>query len=158
MIYYIYLVPELDAPPAPTKECPNNLATTCNLRCTNGNYLLDTNGCPTCACTSDSSVKRIDPPQTSCPLRKCRANCGDAGYKIDENGCQTCECASKSQVQCSRVMCRMFCVNGFGRDENGCEICKCNDSPQPCPAVNCPNTCLNGYRKDYSGKIRNTNY
>jgi hypothetical protein len=92
-------------------------------------------------------------PPNNCPLLKCRSNCGDAGYKSDENGCRTCECAAKPRVQCSRVMCRMFCVNGFRRDENGCEICKCNDSPQPCPQLNCENICLNGYRKDYSGKI-----
>lgn len=87
-----------------------------------------------------------------CPLLKCRANCGELGYKSDENGCRTCECATKTiKTECSRVMCRMFCVNGFRRDENGCEICSCNSSPQPCPQLQCKNICVNGYRKDYSG-------
>jgi hypothetical protein len=96
-----------------------------------------------------------------CPLLKCRANCGDAGYESDENGCRTCKCATtsdkdtvpKPRVECSRLMCRMYCVNGFARNENGCEICKCNTSPQACPEVNCDKTCSNGYQKDYSGKI-----
>ena len=51
-------------------------------------------------------------------------------------------------------MCRMFCENGFKRDENGCEYCACNESPQPCPALNCDIFCTNGFRKDYSGRKR----
>jgi hypothetical protein len=117
--------------------CPDDFITKCDLQCPNGNYLPDENGCPTCACAP------------TCPEIKCRANCGDAGYVIDENGCQTCKCVAK--VQCARVMCRMFCQNGFKRDENGCEYCACNESPQPCPVLNCENSCSNGYRKDYSG-------
>ncbi|UJR36259.1 hypothetical protein I4U23_028989 [Adineta vaga] len=152
-------VSELDEPPSPTKECPTNLATTCNLRCTNGNYLLDTKGCPTCACTSEASIKRIGRPPINCPLVKCTEDCGDRGYKLNANGCRTCECssvdskgiASKPRVECSDLMCRMHCVHGFRRDENECELCQCNDSPQPCPKLNCQNTCSNGYRKDYSG-------
>lgn len=120
-------------------NCPEDFRQTCNLECSNGNYLLDDKGCPTCACES------------ACPEIKCRANCGDAGYVIDENGCQTCVCAKKERVQCSKVMCRMFCEHGFKRDENGCEYCACNSSPQPCPALNCDNSCPSGYQKDYSG-------
>jgi hypothetical protein len=119
--------------------CPQDFATTCNLQCPNGNYLLDDKGCPTCACAA------------ICPEIKCRANCGDAGYQLDENGCQTCKCVSKEKVQCSRFMCRMYCQNGFKRDENGCEYCACNESPQECPQLTCENLCSNGYRKDYSG-------
>ncbi len=153
--YYIYLVPESVGPPAPTEKCPLNLGTTCNLQCENNNYELDEKGCAKCACASEQSIKRIGRPPNDCPLLKCQANCGSAGYKTDENGCGTCECAAKSSaVECSRVMCRMFCVHGFRRDGNGCEVCKCNDSPQPCPELNCGNTCLNGYRKDYSGNLR----
>ncbi|CAF1422311.1 unnamed protein product [Adineta steineri] len=144
-------VPEADGPPAPTQECPNNLATTCTLRCTNGNYLLDTKGCPTCACASDTAIKPNDQSANNCPLRKCKASCADNSYKVDDKGCRTCECTAKPRVECSGVMCRMFCVNGFRRDENGCEVCQCNDDPQPCPKLNCQKTCSNGYRKDYSG-------
>lgn len=116
--------------------------------------MLDENGCPTCACASDQSIKPIGRSPNDCPLMKCRANCGSAGYKINEKGCRTCECASKSsKVECSQTMCRMFCDHGFRRDENGCEICKCNESPQSCPELNCGNACLTGYRKDYSGKM-----
>jgi len=146
------IVAEPVGPPSATKKCPNNLATTCNLQCVDGNYALDEEGCPTCVCAADQSVKRIGRPPKSCPLVKCRVNCGDAGYKIDENGCQTCECLPKSAVvECPPAMCRMYCVHGFRRDENGCEICQCNDSPQPCPALSCPKICSKGYRKDYSG-------
>ncbi|CAF0784204.1 unnamed protein product [Rotaria sordida] len=152
-------VSEPIASPSPTEECPNDLSKTCNLQCSNGNYLLDAKGCPTCACASDTSKDRIGQPPYECPKYKCAADCGDAGYVYDENGCRTCECASKQakdaitkpKVECSRVMCRMYCVHGFSRDENGCEICKCNKSPQPCPQYKCENKCLNGYRKDYSG-------
>ncbi|CAF3075536.1 unnamed protein product [Rotaria socialis] len=148
------------APPAATKECPNDLAATCDLRCQNGDYVLDTKGCPTCACISNASVQRVGRPPIKCPLYKCRANCGLGGYVVDEKGCQTCKCTStstndvvpKPSVDCgARPMCRMFCENGFRRDENGCEICQCNDSPQACPVKICQNTCLHGYRKDYSG-------
>lgn len=128
--------------PSDNFNCPEDFRQTCNLECPNGNYLLDNKGCPTCACES------------ACPEIKCRANCGDAGYVRDENGCQTCACASakkEEKVQCSKVMCRMFCENGFKRDENGCEYCACNESPQPCPALNCDIFCTNGFRKDYSG-------
>ena len=115
--------------------------------------MRDENGCPTCACATNQSSKRTGRPN-KCPLMKCRADCGSDGYKVDENGCRTCECASKSgKVECSRVMCRMFCTHGFRRDENGCEICKCNDSPQPCPKLKCSTKCPNGYQKDYSGKM-----
>jgi hypothetical protein len=153
------LVPELAGPPSPTEQCPDNLATTCNLQCANGNFVLDTKGCPTCACSTDSPPQRIGKVPMECPLLKCRANCGDAGYESDENGCRTCKCATtsdkdtvpKPRVECSRLMCRMYCVNGFARNENGCEICKCNTSPQACPEVNCDKTCSNGYQKDYSG-------
>lgn len=125
--------------PAYSANCPENFRQTCNLQCPNGNYLLDDKGCPTCAC------------ERTCPEIKCRANCGNAGYVLDENGCQTCACAKKEQVQCSKVMCRMFCEHGFKRDKNGCEYCACNNSPQPCPPLSCDNSCPNGYRKDYSG-------
>ncbi len=138
--------------PLPTEKCPTDLASTCNLQCTDGNYALDDKGCPTCACASDQSKKPSGRPLNGCPLLKCRANCGAAGYKTDDNGCGTCECISKSSVECPRAMCRMFCLHGFSRDENGCELCRCNDSPQPCPDFKCTNTCPNGYRKDYSGK------
>ncbi|CAF3124777.1 unnamed protein product [Rotaria sp. Silwood2] len=127
-------------------ECPTDLATKCNLQCPNGNYLLDENGCSTCACASNEGKQLI-----FCPEIKCRANCGDAGYELDENGCQTCKCIIKENVQCSRVMCRMFCQFGFKRDENGCEYCACNESPQECPLLKCVQSCQNGYRKDYSG-------
>jgi hypothetical protein len=145
-------------PPSPTEQCPNNLANTCNLQCPNGNYLLDDKACPTCACATNKSIEHIGKP-LECPKFKCQANCGDAGYKSDENGCQTCQCVStsaqnatlKPKVECSRVMCRMFCVHGFRRDRNGCEVCKCNNAPQPCPQLNCEKACLNGYQKDYSG-------
>jgi len=135
-----------DDPPyeiAPTFniECPNDFPATCNLQCPDGNYLLDEKGCPTCACA----------PNDGCPLSKCRSNCGKAGYKLDENGCQTCVCASKETVQCSQLMCRMYCSNGFKRDENGCEYCACSDTPQECPQLKCQQTCTSGYRKDYSG-------
>jgi hypothetical protein len=158
LFYYVYLVPESVGSPSSPGKCPNKLATTCNLQCVNDNYALDDQGCPICACASDQSIKRIGKPLTGCPLLKCRTDCGDAGYKSNENGCQTCECASTkpSVVECSNVRCRMYCVHGFRRDENGCEICKCNDSPQPCPELNCANTCSNGYRQDYSGKIIKT--
>ncbi|CAF0784287.1 unnamed protein product [Adineta ricciae] len=116
-----------DGPPAPTKECPTNLSTTCNLRCTNGNYILDTKGCPTCACTSEGTIQRIVQPSTD-----------------------TKDVPSKAGVQCSPIMCRMFCEHGFRRDKNGCEVCQCNDSPQSCPKLNCQNKCTSGYRKDYS--------
>jgi hypothetical protein len=118
--------------------CPNDFGANCALQCPNGNYLLDGNGCPTCACA------------ITCPEIKCRANCGDDGYVIDENGCQTCKCVSP-KIQCARVMCRMYCQYGFKRDENGCEYCACNQLPQQCPILNCENSCSNGYRKDYSG-------
>lgn len=104
---------------------------------------------------------------TECPLVKCRANCGNNGYVLDENGCQTCKCVSsstkdvakKQPIECSRVMCRMFCEHGYRRNENGCEICQCNDLPQPCPEVYCENKCPNGYRKDYSGKkVKNNDF
>lgn len=154
LFYYIYLVAEPIGPPPPTEKCPNNLATTCNLQCVNSNYALDETGCPICACASNQSIQRIGKPPNKCPLMKCRDNCGDAGYKSDKNGCRTCECASKtSTIECSDLMCRMHCGFGFSRDENGCEICRCNDSPQPCPQLNCVKTCLNGYKTDYSGKI-----
>ncbi|CAF1427364.1 unnamed protein product [Rotaria sordida] len=132
--------------PSFNSGCPNNLAATCNLQCPNGNYLLDENGCPTCACASNEGKQLI-----SCPEIKCRANCGDTGYQLDENGCQTCKCLIKENVQCSGVMCRMFCQYGFKRDENGCEYCVCNESPQACPLLKCVKSCKNGYRKDYSG-------
>jgi hypothetical protein len=151
---YVYLVAEGIAPPSPTKECPDKLATTCNLQCPNGNYVLDTKGCPTCACAAEKS---IDQQPKECPLYKCVADCGTDGYKWDENGCRTCECVTKDvkpkPKECSRVICRMLCTHGFQRDENGCEICKCNSSPQPCPQLTCDNQCSSGYRKDYSGKI-----
>jgi hypothetical protein len=145
------IVSEHAGPPSPSEKCPDNFATTCNLQCPDGKYLLDTKGCPTCTCASSKPV--------GCPLFKCRDNCGDAGYKLNEKGCQTCACKStekkdetpKTTVQCSRVMCRMYCINGFRRDANGCEICKCNDSPQPCPKLTCEKSCSSGYRKDYSG-------
>jgi hypothetical protein len=119
--------------------CPDDFGTTCTLQCPNGNYILDDKQCPTCACA------------TTCPEIKCRANCGDAGYELDKDGCQTCKCVSKAKVECSRVMCRMFCQYGFKRDENGCEYCACNQLPQECPNLNCDRTCSNGYRQDYSG-------
>ncbi|CAF1267530.1 unnamed protein product [Rotaria sordida] len=139
-------VPMCQAVPSFNSGCPNNLAATCNLQCPNGNYLLDENGCPTCACASNEGKQLI-----SCPEIKCRANCGDTGYQLDENGCQTCKCLIKENVQCSGVMCRMFCQYGFKRDENGCEYCVCNESPQACPLLKCVKSCKNGYRKDYSG-------
>lgn len=126
--------------------CPNDIALTCKLQCPDDNYVLDTNGCPTCACGADA-----EKPTVSCPLRKCQTDCGDGGYKLDSNGCRTCQCLSKPTVECSRVMCRMFCQYGFKRDENGCEYCACNESPQECPKMKCLKTCKNGYRKDYSG-------
>jgi len=155
LFYYVYLVAEPIGPPLATEKCPNNLASTCNLQCINNNYALDETGCPICACASDQLIKRIGKPPNSCRLMKCQADCGDAGYKLDENGCRTCECLSKktSNVECSDLMCRMYCAYGFRRDESGCEICQCNDSPQPCPALNCAETCLNGYKTDYSGKM-----
>ncbi|CAF1049361.1 unnamed protein product [Adineta steineri] len=139
-------VPICQAVPTFNIECNNDLANTCNLQCPNGNYLLDEKGCPTCACVS-TEEKQIP----ICPQIKCRANCGDAGYQVDENGCQTCKCVSKENIQCSRLMCRMFCKNGFKRDENGCEYCACNELPVQCSPVNCERSCPNGYRKDYSG-------
>ncbi|CAF0882508.1 unnamed protein product [Adineta ricciae] len=126
--------------------CPNDFTKTCNVQCPNGNYLLDDKGCPMCACMP-SEQKRVE----SCPQIKCRANCGTDGYQMDENGCQTCKCVKKANVQCSRVMCRMFCQYGFKRDENGCEYCACNIQPQQCPALSCQRSCSKGYRKDYSG-------
>jgi hypothetical protein len=158
---FLNLVAEPIAPPPPTKECPNDLAATCDVRCQNGDYVLDTKGCPTCACTSNASVQRVGRPPIKCPLYKCRANCGLGGYVVDEKGCQTCKCTStstkdvlpKPSVDCvAHPMCRMFCEHGFRSDENGCEICQCNDSPRACPVKICQNTCLHGYRKDYSGK------
>ena len=131
-------------------KCPINFHRTCMLECANGNYVLDARGCPTCACSSNDKQRT-----TSCPDKKCRSECGDGGYLLDENGCQTCKCAVKENVQCSRVMCRMFCEYGFKRDENGCEYCSCNESPQECPKLKCLGNCKNGYRKDYSGRIDN---
>ncbi len=130
---YVYLVPGYNV------GCPSDFGSTCDLQCPNGNYLLDDKGCPTCACI------------TTCPEIKCRANCDDAGYELDENGCQTCKCISKPKVQCPRVMCRMYCSNGFKRNEYGCEYCACNEAPVECPQLNCERSCSNGYRKDYSG-------
>lgn len=121
-------------------DCAHDFLQTCKLQCPNGNYVLDNKGCPTCACES------------RCAQVKCRANCGDAGYVLDQNGCQTCACVKKDKVQCSKVMCRMFCQHGFKRDANGCEYCSCNESPQPCPKLSCEESCPNGYRKDYSGE------
>ena len=140
------LVHETIQPSASVDKCSQDFAATCSLQCANNKYAIDEDGCPICACASQSSRR-------TCPLMKCRDNCGELGYKTDSKGCRTCECASKSpKVECSRVMCRMFCVHGFRRDENGCEICACNSSPQPCPSLTCDNICLNGYQKDYSGK------
>lgn len=162
---YVYLVPESNAPSSTSEGCPDNFNATCNLQCANGNYVLDVAGCPTCACVTDKTIKRIGKLPNACPLYKCVADCGDVGYKFDENGCRTCECLSKTskdvtpkpRISCSRVMCRMLCVHGFRRDENGCEICSCNASPQPCPKLTCDRTCPNGFRKDYSGKKRKSN-
>ena len=159
-LHNFYLASEIITSSVSKEQCPNNLATICNLQCPNGKYLLDAKGCPTCACASDTTIKPIGPPPNRCPLIKCRANCGPGGYKLDENGCQICECVSenmkdmipKPYVECPQKMCRMYCMHGFSRDENGCEICKCNDSPQPCPIYKCGKVCLNGYRKDYRGK------
>lgn len=131
-MFFVYLVP------GEKIACAEDFLTTCNIQCPSRNYVLDDNGCPTCVCA------------TNCPKIKCRANCGSDGYVLDENRCQTCKCVKKEQVQCSRVICRMFCQNGFKRDENGCEYCACNQEPQKCPELNCQNTCSNGYRKDYS--------
>ena len=152
--------PVIETLPLLVNGCSNDALANCNLQCFNGDYVLDEAGCPTCACAQKVLEDRS---KIACPMRKCRANCGDLGYVIDENGCQTCKCASdiqqggnvppKTSVECSRVMCRMFCVNGFRRDANGCEVCQCNDEPQPCPSVDCLNSCPNGYRKDYSGKF-----
>ncbi|CAF2080570.1 unnamed protein product [Rotaria magnacalcarata] len=132
--------------PIDNTDCQSDLETNCDLQCSSGNYLLDARGCPTCACASNEGRQL-----TSCPEIKCRANCGDSGYQLDENGCQTCKCAKKENVQCSGVMCRMFCQNGFKRDENGCQYCACNESPQACPLLECSRVCKNGFRKDYSG-------
>ncbi|CAF1554234.1 unnamed protein product, partial [Adineta ricciae] len=139
-------VPMCQAVSAYNTGCPNDFTKTCNVQCPNGNYLLDDKGCPMCACMP-SEQKRVE----SCPQIKCRANCGTDGYQMDENGCQTCKCVKKANVQCSRVMCRMFCQYGFKRDENGCEYCACNIQPQQCPALSCQRSCSKGYRKDYSG-------
>lgn len=159
IIIVFLLVSDLEQLPQIVNKCPDDLLGNCNLQCYNGDYLINENGCPICQCRTPMP----DRSKIACPMMKCRANCGDLGYVIDENGCQTCKCASdnrqvdivppKETVECSRVMCRMFCVNGFRRDTNGCEVCQCNDEPQPCPSVNCQNLCPNGYRKDYSGKL-----
>lgn len=156
--YFAQKVSESESVPQIVNKCSNDALLNCNLQCFNGDYVLNEDGCPTCACAKQVLEDRS---KIACPMMKCRANCGDLGYVIDENGCQTCKCASDTQrgsnippktpVECSRVMCRMFCVNGFRRDENGCEVCQCNDEPQPCPVVDCQNLCPNGYRKDYSG-------
>ena len=156
----LFLVSESEQLPQIVNNCPEDLLENCNLQCPNGDYRLDENGCPTCAC----ATKTPERPKIACPMVKCRANCGDLGYVKDENGCQTCRCVAdarqddgvetKDPVPCSRVMCRMFCVNGFRRDANGCEVCQCNEEPQPCPLTNCQNSCPNGYRKDYSRKLR----
>ncbi|CAF3666061.1 unnamed protein product [Rotaria sp. Silwood1] len=142
----VHNVPMCQAVPTFNIGCPTDLSTTCNLQCPNGNYLLDENGCSICACASNEGKQLI-----SCPEIKCRANCGNNGYQLDENGCQTCKCIIKENIQCSRVMCRMFCQYGFKRDENGCEYCACNELPQECPLLKCIQSCPNGYRKDYSG-------
>lgn len=92
-----------------------------------------------CLVSSDSDV-------SACSPMKCPTGC-DTVIR-DVNGCPTCQCRP---AQCSRVMCRMYCVHGFKRDAKGCEICACNDSPQPCPPLACEQTCQK-YRKDYSGK------
>lgn len=131
-------------------NCPKDLMDDCKLQCPNNIYAIDFAGCLVCACPSNEKPRHFE-----CPMMKCLSNCDEGGFRIDENGCRTCECVnkpkSKPRVECSRVMCRMFCPNGFSRDENGCEVCKCNSSPQPCPELNCDNECPNGFRKDYSG-------
>ena len=144
------------------ERCADDFAFTCKLQCSNGNYVLDVSGCPTCVCASGSdAIPAIHPPENECSIIKCRANCGEEGYQRDAHGCQTCTCAStgkaeivpKPHVECSRFMCRMACAHGYRRDEHGCEICACNDTPQPCPQVTCDNACSSGYEKDYSGRI-----
>lgn len=94
-----------------TKQCAEDFASTCSLKCSSGNYVLDINGCPTCKCAS----------------------------------------VTPKNIECTRPLCRMFCMNGFRRDENGCEICKCNEAPQECPLYKCKKTCENGYVKDSKG-------
>ena len=154
-VFFSILAANSNVEPIESPRCPDNLLDGCTIQCKDNNYALDYAGCPVCACVPSNAPSRFE-----CPMFKCRANCGIAGYQIDENGCQTCNCATAeivkpTKVECSRVMCRMFCVHGFRRDENGCEICRCNDSPQPCPDLNCESSCPNGYRKDYSGKPLN---
>ncbi|UJR09837.1 hypothetical protein I4U23_014062 [Adineta vaga] len=138
-------VPMCQAVLPSNNQCPNDFAKSCNIQCTNGNYLLDDKGCPMCAC-----MPTEEKPAVTCQEIKCRANCGSDGYQLDENGCRTCKCVSKAKVQCSGVMCRMFCVNGFKRDENGCPYCACNEKPQECPSLTCERSCTHGYRLDYN--------
>jgi hypothetical protein len=35
-------------------------------------------------------------------------------------------------VDCSAVMCMMFCEHGFVKDDNGCDMCKCYE---PCEVI-----------------------
>ncbi|ELU17648.1 hypothetical protein CAPTEDRAFT_59745, partial [Capitella teleta] len=58
----------------------------------------------------------------------------------------------KPLVRCPRVICAMFCLDGFKTDASGCPICACQEPATPiCATPMCANPCSNGYKKSPEG-------
>jgi hypothetical protein len=71
------------------------------------------------------------------------------GYKCKLDGDYPDAGGTCVKVNCSPVMCELYCEHGFQTDENGCQICKCK--PAPCLPVMCGLYCEFGYQKDENG-------
>lgn len=135
-------------------SCPTNH---CLKECMFG-FKKDSFGCEVCECAS----RRDRNSQTSdCSNRPiCSMKC-PYGFLKGRDGCDTCSCAGRrsdrrtvrtekrierrtgrgpsSEDACGvRIMCTMFCQNGFKKDSKGCNICACREDVQPAhtPAEN----------------------
>ncbi|XP_025099691.1 zonadhesin-like [Pomacea canaliculata] len=131
-----------NSPSAPQFSCvdinPNTSQCspiTCRKHCPYG-AKTDERGCEMCQCN--------DEPVNICSTMVCPDN--QKCQMVTDSTCTTgfCpRCVAQSinpLALCARVLCRLFCPEGFEKDEQGCDTCQCKKKTTPaqtCTEVRC---------------------
>jgi len=137
--------------------------------CPGNKYLKDERGCQTCQCETICPMPMCSEPcefgyandERGCMTCKCNTKppadiAVDGGWMEEEGAYDEGEDSESSEVSveevdCPRMMCRMFCEYGFMKDENGCQVCKCRSQPEHCSNMMCLMLCEHGFEKDERG-------
>ena len=114
------------------ESCPE---LSCGLSCPHG-FVLDNNGCPTCACQSLCGVcdEQIEPVCTRNGYtfnNACLASCNGESVAY----------AGRCNAACEPLDCGLDCA-AYKRNEEGCEICACEMTV--CPEARAPVCGING--------------